>query len=81
MSKSYIAAGKRLVYLHTKVSTCVQGSPHLGQRSWPPPLPDPPDPESLLPSLTLFCLRRTVNGITTPLQTGFWDLKQVVAQI
>lgn len=36
-------------YLHTNVSTCVQGSPHLGQVRvlfFPPPVPlleDPPD--------------------------------------
>lgn len=46
------------VYSHTKVSTCVQGSPHLGQRSWLPPLPDPPVPDSLFPSVTLFCVNK-----------------------
>lgn len=37
-----------IFYLHTNVSTCVQGSPHLGQVNvffFPPPVPleDPPD--------------------------------------
>lgn len=51
----------RKVYSHTKVSTCVQGSPHLGQRSWFPPWPDPPEPDSLFPSLMLFCVNMRVS--------------------
>lgn len=49
------------VYVHTKVSTWVQGSPHLGQRSWFPPFPDPPDPDILFPSAMLFCVNTTVS--------------------
>lgn len=46
---------QRKQYLHTKVSTCVHKSPHLGQRSWFPPFPEFPEPDFLLlPSLTDF---------------------------
>lgn len=49
------------VYLHTKVSTWVHGSPHLGQRSWFPPLPDPPEPDVLFPSPMLFCVNAAAS--------------------
>lgn len=29
-----------MIYSQTNVSTCVQGSPHLGHLSWLPPLPE-----------------------------------------
>lgn len=58
----FVDKKKKLVYSHTKVSTCVQGSPHLGQRSWLPPLPDPPEPDSLFPSLMLFCIKMTASA-------------------
>lgn len=42
----------------------MQGSPHLGQRSWFPPLPDPPEPDILFPSPMLFCVNTTVSENT-----------------
>lgn len=68
------------VYLHTNVSTWVHGSPHLGQRSWFPPLPDPPEPDVLFPSPMLFCVDAAVSSNThkhTPAAAGFVDTRRL----